>query len=202
MLDTSAVPRFVACHPTTALALSSLGEPQPRKRAEITLAAGAASSSVARGWVAEQLRAWEVSDPECAVLVAAELVENALRHTRSECRLRVELHPAGLSVAVTDDDPRPPVLHSRDLAAKKGHFGLSLVEMMSRAWGHNPYWNGGKVVWAVLPMAGDSQDPADAWFWSRRVVPPRGDDRCHPASGHRCRPARTVARDRLRWRHE
>jgi two-component sensor histidine kinase len=119
------------------------------------------SSRAERQWVREQMERFALPDCETATLVATELVDNAIQHARSSCKLRLELHPAGLSIAVSDHDPRPPVLHSRDVAAGRAQFGIVLIEMLSRAWGCSPRWDGGKVVWAVLPVAGWPSSPID-----------------------------------------
>lgn len=161
MLASSAVPRFLACHATTAIALDSIGHPPPRRRSEIELPHDVASSRVARQWLCEQMDRFELPDCETATLVATELVDNAIQHALSSCKLRLELHPLGLSIAVSDADPRPPVLHSREVATARAEFGMSLIEMLSRAWGCSPRWDGGKVVWAVLPVAGGPGTPID-----------------------------------------
>lgn len=116
-----------------------------------------------------------MAECETATLIATELVENSVRHAGTTCTLRLERHAAGLSVAVSDADPRPPVLHSRDVAAARAEFGMSLVEMMSRAWGCSPRWGGGKVVWAVLPVAGGPSSPLD---------PPGSSTPAAPEPGH------------------
>ena len=59
-----------------------------------------------------------------APVVVDELVGNVIRHARTESALRLELRPNGLSLAVTDGEPRLGTMPS----------------------------SGGKVVWAVLPL--------------------------------------------------
>ncbi len=107
-LAASAVPRSVPCHPDIESALDAVGHPPDRRRVEIELPALVDSSRWARRWLAEQTASFGLPECDAAVLVACELVENALTHTSAGCRLRLELHAAGLSVAVSDDDPHPP----------------------------------------------------------------------------------------------
>lgn len=161
MLATSAVPRFLPCHRELADALDSIDATPPRRRAEIDLPAEVASSHTARAWVTEQLRRFELTDCSSAVLIATELVENSVQHARTPLRLRLELHRAGLSVAVSDEDGSLPVLASRPAEPANPRFGMALVELFARAWGHSPRWNGGKTVWAVLPVPGGPNGPLD-----------------------------------------
>jgi hypothetical protein len=156
-LAASAVPRFVPCLPDIESALEAVGHPPVRRRAEIGLPPLVSSSQLARRWVAEQTTGFGLPDSDAAVLVACELVENALTHTSTGCRLRLERHPAGLSVAVSDDDPRPP--HLAEHSPEAPRYGLALVEALSRAWVHSPRLGGGKVVWAVLPLPGGPSGP-------------------------------------------
>jgi len=157
MLARSAVPRFLPCHPTVVGALNAIGAPPPRRRAEIELPPTVGSSRVARAWVAEQLQRFGVSGCEAAILVATELVENSVQHAGTPLRLRLELHCAGLSVAVADGDPTRPVISRHGTVGTR--FGMALVEVFARAWGHSPRAAGGKVVWAVLAVPGGPGGP-------------------------------------------
>jgi hypothetical protein len=62
-----------------------------------------------------------------AVIVASELVENAVVHARTACRLAIRLDDRGLTIAVREGEPFT-VLHPRP-----GH-GLFMVAEVSRAW--------------------------------------------------------------------
>lgn len=83
-------------------------------------------------------------------MIVTELVENTIRHTTSDARVRLELRRGLFTVAVADDDPRPAVLHERTSTLEHG-LGLHLVAGSAKAWGSSPVWGGGKIVWAVLP---------------------------------------------------
>jgi hypothetical protein len=121
-----------------------------RRRAERTLARGEAGIAQARAFVRDRTREWGVPGFEYdGTLVAAELTDNASRHTSSEPRLRLELQQDLLTIAVSDDDPRPAVLIERPDILEPG-LGLRIVAQTARAWGSSRRWAGGKVVWAVL----------------------------------------------------
>jgi anti-sigma regulatory factor (Ser/Thr protein kinase) len=85
------------------------------------------------------------------VLVANELVTNAVVHARTEVRLRVELRGDRLHIAVRDGSPRLLRVVGSDLEADGGR-GLLLVEGVGRAWGVRRPPDGGKVVWCVLDL--------------------------------------------------
>ena len=89
---------------------------------------------------------------DVAVLLASELVGNAVEHARSEAihlvvdqgeaRFRVEVHDE------VDDRPRPQQV---DTLAPRGR-GLMLVERLAAEWGVDPSPGGGKQVWFQLRM--------------------------------------------------
>ena len=178
-LRTGAVSRFVPVHRTLADALSAVGVPPPRQRTELRVHSGTPSAHAARAWVADVVTGWNLtaappdrrtsstdstvtssdsySEDDVAqdwllevVQVASELVENVLRHTRSDGLLRLEVRPGQLSIAVSDDDPRPPQPLLAADADLTGGRGLAVVEDLAHAWGHRERPSGGKVVWAVL----------------------------------------------------
>jgi anti-sigma regulatory factor (Ser/Thr protein kinase) len=91
---------------------------------------------------------------EDALLVAEELVANAVDHARTPFRLIVDHLPAdrfgpAVRIAVRDGCPQP--LHVRPLSAHapRGR-GLQLIEALTRRWGCDRT-TAGKTVWAVLP---------------------------------------------------
>jgi anti-sigma regulatory factor (Ser/Thr protein kinase) len=148
------VDRFVAVHVDVATAEQARDRP-PRRRAVQLLAASPQASAVARAFVARVCAEWGVPEhTEDALLIATELVENAILHTSSNPRLRLELRRNVFTVAVADDDPHPAVL--LELPGHGHGLGLRLVAQTSRVWGCSPSWAGGKVVWAVLTRHGRS----------------------------------------------
>lgn len=84
---------------------------------------------------------------EAAVLLASELVTNAVLHARSEMLVRVEVEHR-LRVEVRDANPRVPQASEVPLEALSGR-GLHLVEALADQWGIEPGPDG-KVVWFEL----------------------------------------------------
>jgi anti-sigma regulatory factor (Ser/Thr protein kinase) len=100
---------------------------------------------------------WQLALPDNtlmdrAVLLASELVTNAVIHARTELRLRVELRGELLHLAVRDGNPwqlRPATIPDPEA---EGGRGLWLVDQLARAWGVNRHPDGGKVVWCTLTL--------------------------------------------------
>ncbi len=98
------------------------------------------------------------ADSDTAELLTAELVANAVEHTRPgvPIELVVELLESGCQVEVHDGDPQPP----GDLTARPDDThpdpwqehgrGLLLIRTLSSACGHRPTPYG-KAVWFTLP---------------------------------------------------
>jgi anti-sigma regulatory factor (Ser/Thr protein kinase) len=109
----------------------------------------------ARQFVRDRLTAWEATEHlDDAVLVASELVTNAILHARTQLTLRLEVvdtPPPGSSkvrVEVFDQNPRLPSLSPTVPDATSGR-GLSLVSLLASGWGME-HRGEGKVVWAEV----------------------------------------------------
>ena len=86
-------------------------------------------------------------DHDQAVLLANELVVNALRHGEpSPIEVVVQLRPASLRVQVSDRSPSPPVPIDPGEWDEHGR-GLLLVRELATAWGSSPIPGDGKAVW-------------------------------------------------------
>jgi anti-sigma regulatory factor (Ser/Thr protein kinase) len=85
------------------------------------------------------------------VLVANELVTNAVLHARTDLWLRLELRGDRLFIAVRDGGQRLLRPVTPDLEAEGGR-GLWLVEQLTQVWGVHPHSDGGKVVWCALTL--------------------------------------------------
>lgn len=114
------------------------------------------AASDARRYTNEVLGAWGVAVREDAVLVAAELAANAVRHAASPFVLSLSLYGDRplygdrLRVAVHDDDPTPP--HPlEETSAATGGRGLLIVRRLATSWGWEA-GRGGKTVWATVPV--------------------------------------------------
>jgi anti-anti-sigma regulatory factor len=161
------LPHFLPMHASLEDALANATARPPYLREELVLASSLAAPSAARRFVREVCWYWRLEEPgrpddpaeqpepddlvDRAVLLADELVTNAVMHAGSagELRLRVELHDERLRVAVHDAVPR--LLHPAAFPGPEaeGGRGLILVEELATAWGVHPR-AGGKVVWCVL----------------------------------------------------
>ena len=97
----------------------------------------------------EGVPAGEVRDD--ALLVATELLANAVRACRKSLTIRLEVHRTWLKVAVTDDSPAPA--RRRDAGPSETHGrGVDIVAKLTSDWGQTP-WNGrDKTVWGRLDL--------------------------------------------------
>jgi anti-sigma regulatory factor (Ser/Thr protein kinase) len=121
----------------------------------------------ARAFVTLALRTWRVKDEhvDTAELLISELVTNAVKQTGrvegpptaepSETTaligIRVRHIPAGIVLAVWDNDPTPPVMTHQTHDTENGR-GLFLVTALTRRWSYYYPQAGGKVVWCWIEM--------------------------------------------------
>ena len=125
--------------------------PPERRRARLRLPWATDAPRAARRFVFETCLRWGAAGcAELATMIVSELVENVLLHTISEPGIRLESRGGVLTVAVSDDSPRPPVLRE---APREVGLGLHIVSELAMAWGSTPTPSGGKVVWAALAEA-------------------------------------------------
>jgi two-component sensor histidine kinase len=102
----------------------------------------------AREWLRDQLTWLPADTAEDFVLVADELVSNALRHGAAPRRLRLSRGGDVLRLEVEDG--------ARTLATPRegtvtGGRGLTLVDVLATRWGQE-LTERGKVVWAELAL--------------------------------------------------
>lgn len=98
---------------------------------------------------------------DVAELLAAELVANAVRHTKGPAALRVRWSAGVLWMGAWDADPEPPEPPGEleRLAESEEGRGLALVRAWSSLWGWQPLTRGGrrgKCVWCELTSASAS----------------------------------------------
>jgi anti-sigma regulatory factor (Ser/Thr protein kinase) len=129
----------------------------------VRLSAGPVAAAQARKQVLEAIRTWDVPvDPDVAVLLASELVTNAIRHEASATvMLAISCSRDQLRVDVHDTSRALPVPVDAAGDAETGR-GLQLVTSLATEWGfyRTP---AGKAVYFTLA----SQLPPDV-----PVVPP------------------------------
>lgn len=124
----------------------------------------AAPEVVAQGRLIVEAQALQWGLPKTtvddAILVASELLTNAVRATRGQpVTLRLALVPDGLRIEVWDTSPEKPEPSAPDLtmptchvpedAPDPGGWGLSLIATLAEEHGWHPEHDG-KCVWAVL----------------------------------------------------
>ncbi|BCL30119.1 ATP-binding protein [Streptomyces aurantiacus] len=96
---------------------------------------------------------------DVAELLAAELVSNAVRHTKGPAALRVCWSAGVLRLGVWDADPESPepqCLSGGQLDLAEDGRGLALVKACADQWGWHPLvsdGNRGKYVWCELGSA-------------------------------------------------
>lgn len=89
-----------------------------------------------------------------SLLVASELVTNAVVHAPGLCVLHLEYRDGALAIAVRDASPALPVPRIPDPAAADGGFGWHLLTTLTTRIDVQPHADGGKTITAVL-----SDDP-------------------------------------------
>ena len=151
------VPHFLQLYASLEDALDAAVARPPYLRDELVLAPIPTAAAAARAFVREVLGYWQLILPDGtlvdrAVLLASELVTNAVIHARTELRLRLELRGDLLHLAVRDGNPRMLRLVIVPGPEAEGGRGLWLVDQLARAWGVNRHSDGGKVVWCTLRL--------------------------------------------------
>ncbi|MEU0151314.1 ATP-binding protein [Micromonospora fulviviridis] len=118
--------------------------------AHLDLPVGPDALAAARQVVQSALVGWgfeDLEDVADAVLVADELVSNAVRHGGG-C-LSLHLHARDDEVTVCAVDGSAVVPRRRDPDGDGGR-GLRIIEALCRAWGVEDLPDGGKRVWVRL----------------------------------------------------
>ncbi|MFI2202447.1 ATP-binding protein [Streptomyces sp. NPDC020192] len=93
---------------------------------------------------------------DTAELLAAELVSNAVRHTKGSAALRVRRTAEGVVwIGAWDTDPAPPDLPRslEEVAESEDGRRLGLVSACAQLWGWQPsarFGDRGKYVWCEL----------------------------------------------------
>ncbi len=101
-----------------------------------------------------------------AMLVASELVTNAVRHSGGGAGdvLQVEVQVQPERVRLTVSDPGASGNSAEPYRAELpfGGLGLRLVEQLSSSWGADRRPTGRHLVWAEIPLPADDPPPARA----------------------------------------
>ena len=95
---------------------------------------------------------WRPELVDLALLIASELVTNAVVHGRDPVGITVRTLPSAVRIEVGDGESGAPVLpdHKPHASATDGR-GVFLLDQLADRWGCHPRTPGpGKTVWAVL----------------------------------------------------
>jgi anti-sigma regulatory factor (Ser/Thr protein kinase) len=109
------------------------------------------SAKVARTFVREALDQWQCDGAvDAAVLIASELVTNAVLHARTAMSVTLALSADRLKVAVRDHNEKVPVIPPYDIAESTGR-GLAMLASIASAWGVEREADG-KSVWFEIDV--------------------------------------------------
>ena len=139
--------------PDEATARRLLNRPPPAVARHIHLEQAPSSARRARQFVEAACADWQLDTiRNHAMIVASELVTNAVQHANTACSLSLRCKARGLTIAVRDYRPDlVPPLRLVDAESPHEH-GLSVVAALSVQWGISRGRND-KSVWAFLPAA-------------------------------------------------
>jgi len=159
LLETHASSAHLRFTPTVQLALAAVLRSAPPVMVSRRLAPHPTAPRAARDFVSRALLDWRLAQRiPAAVLVASELVTNAMLHARTRIDLTVATHDGSVRICVSDEIPdmtsvrqaSPAAVNGRSQELERVGRGLAVVAVLSQRWGVLPTENGGKAVWAVL----------------------------------------------------
>lgn len=88
-------------------------------------------------------------DVDVVVLVANELVSNAVDHAATTMTVTVGRDDDRILLGVTDGSAAPPLVRPHDPLGARGR-GMQLVQALAQRWECVPVVGGGKTVWAEV----------------------------------------------------
>ncbi len=88
---------------------------------------------------------------DAVLLVASELVTNAVRHTSGPCTLCLILHEHGVLVEVSDRSPALPKPRIPDVTGARGGWGWTMIDRLADEVRTTSGPDGGKTVRTRLP---------------------------------------------------
>ena len=128
-------------------------------QSELRLRSAAGSPKQAREWIAGELTRVLPTDTAVAAvvgdaqLVVTELVTNSIKAGSPTVAVTAQLHRDELDLAVYDTAAGTPTVSHPDADSPEGR-GLLIVEALCTKWGvRDARDDGGKAVWALLPVS-------------------------------------------------
>jgi CheY-like chemotaxis protein len=129
--------------------LASVGS-RTEEHLDLELPADPASVAEARAFVRTTFASWDVDYEltQDVLIIASELVTNAITHANSACELRLAADEAKVRISVLDRGDGTPDLLAHSDTRPHGR-GLHIVGALSTAWGVDRMPEG-KLVWAQI----------------------------------------------------
>ncbi len=101
----------------------------------------------ARQLIRNQLQTWSLDAVvDDVLLLASEVVTNAVHHGRPQIELGLALGEGTVRVEVRDEAPGHPVRQAMSNDALRGR-GIGIVASLATRWGVDPIPGDGKTVW-------------------------------------------------------
>jgi anti-sigma regulatory factor (Ser/Thr protein kinase) len=96
------------------------------------------------------LQAGQVDRVDDMMLVASELVTNAVVHADTDLELVIDVRPEAVRIEVRDGSNDPAVKQAPSDTPKEGGLGLAIVDTLSDRWGSDAIPGDGKRVWCEI----------------------------------------------------
>jgi anti-sigma regulatory factor (Ser/Thr protein kinase) len=143
----------------------SPSEPRPHAELRFRVEPTTRYLSIGRRVISTMAQGCSHDNSEIVLLVASELLANAVQHAARFVELRVEFHERYARIDVLDDGDGWPRLHHVDPLSESGGRGLSIVDRLSTAWGVEDLIPG-KQVWSIIasPSAVPAGGQLPAWL--------------------------------------
>jgi anti-sigma regulatory factor (Ser/Thr protein kinase) len=134
-------------------------EPQPHAELRFRVEPVNSNLSIGRHIIATMAQRCSPRDRDVILLVASELLANAVQHAATCVEARIEFHGDYIRIDVLDDGDGWPRLRHVDPLSETGGRGLSIVDRLSTSWGVEDLIPG-KQVWSIITSAVNSRPSA------------------------------------------